>query len=108
MQTSGKQSTSAVAEASKEKSKHLQTKLHSGYLRDIMWRNKYISTNSNVRINKVLVRSVMTITIEIKNLLRSTEMRAIKSIADQDLIRDKNCKINKTSFLTKKKMELMA
>lgn len=64
----------------------------SGYLRDIIWRNKYMSTRSKVRIYKTCVRPVMTYAIETraentitKRLLRTTEMRTLRSIAGYTL-----------------------
>jgi len=55
----------------------------SGYLRDIIWRNKYMSLRSKIRIYKICVRPVMTDAIEtrmetnIKFLLRSTGMKTL-------------------------------
>ncbi|XP_044760217.1 uncharacterized protein LOC123317675 [Coccinella septempunctata] len=67
--------------------------LMSGYLRDFFWRNKYVSTRSKVRIYKTCVRPVMTYAIETraentatKRLLRTTEMRALRSIAGYALL----------------------
>ncbi|XP_048520668.1 uncharacterized protein LOC125503803 [Dendroctonus ponderosae] len=82
--------------------------LISGYLRDIIWRNKHMSRGSKVRIYKTCVRPVMTYAAETraentttKRLLRTTEMRVLRSITGHTLydmkrseeIRD-SCKVS--------------
>lgn len=37
-----------------------KTAIITGYLRDLVWRNKYISVDSNIRIGKPIVRPVST------------------------------------------------
>lgn len=69
----------------------------SGNLRDIIWKNKYMTTNSKVRIYKTCVRPVLTYAAETraetsktKQLLRTTEMktlRAIKGVTLRDQLR---------------------
>lgn len=79
----------------KEEAKAQTTKasLISGFLRDIIWRNKHMSTRSKVRIYKTCVRPIMTYAIETraentttKRLLRSTEMRTLRSITGYTLL----------------------
>ncbi|XP_045462678.1 uncharacterized protein LOC123672567 [Harmonia axyridis] len=67
--------------------------LISCYWRDVFWRNKYMSTRSKV---KTCVRPVMTYAVETraentvtKRLLRTTEMRALRSIAGYTLLNRK-------------------
>ncbi|XP_045462511.1 uncharacterized protein LOC123672460 [Harmonia axyridis] len=67
--------------------------LISGYLRDIIWRNKYMSLSSKVRIYKTCVRPIMTYGIETraenaetKRQLRTTEMRVLRHIAGYSLL----------------------
>lgn len=59
----------------------------SGYLRDIIWRNKYMTTESKVRLYKTCVRPILTYasktradTRKTKRILRSTEMRILRTI----------------------------
>lgn len=66
--------------------------LISGYLRDIIWRNKYMSIESKVRIYKTCVRPVMTYAVETraensttKRITRTAEMRVLRSIAGYTL-----------------------
>ena len=61
--------------------------LISGYLRDIIWRSKYMSMDSQTRIYKTCVRTIMTYAIEtraenstMKRLLRTTEMSVLRGI----------------------------
>lgn len=65
----------------------------SGCLRDIIWRNKYMSNKSKVRIYKTCVRPIMTYAIETraentttKRLLRTTEMRTLRSMSGFTLL----------------------
>lgn len=60
----------------------------SGGLRDIIWRNKHMSIESKARIYRTTIRPVLTYAAETradtrrtKNLLRTTEMRILRSIA---------------------------
>lgn len=69
----------------------------SGYLRDLIWKNKYISTDSKVRIYKTVVRPILTYAVETradtaktKNMMRVAEMktlRTIKGVSLRDQIR---------------------
>jgi len=59
----------------------------SGYLRDTIWNNKYMSTNSKVRIYKTCIRPILTYaaetraeTAKTKRLARTTEMRTLRNI----------------------------
>ena len=65
----------------------MKASLISGYLWDIIWRNKYMSIDSKTRIYKTCVRPIMTYAIETrakkattKRLLRTTEMRTLRGI----------------------------
>ena len=69
------------------KAQTLKASLMSGYLRDIIWRNKYMSVDSKTRIYKTCVRPIMTYAIETraknsttKRLLRTTEIRTLRGI----------------------------
>lgn len=64
----------------------------SGCLRDIVWRNKDMRTESKVRIYKSCVRPVLTYAIETrgetaetKRMLRTTEMKTLRTIAGKTL-----------------------
>lgn len=64
----------------------------AGYLRDIIWRNKYMRLESKVRVYKTCVRPVMTYAIETRaettkttHLLRTTEMRILRCITGNTL-----------------------
>lgn len=64
----------------------------SGCLRDVIWRNKEMSTNSKVRIYKSCVRPIMTYAAETraessktKRLMRTTEMKILRSITGKTL-----------------------
>lgn len=69
----------------------------SGYLRDLVWKNKYMSTQSKVRIYKTVVRPVLTYATETraettrtKSIMRAAEMktlRTIKGVSLRDQIR---------------------
>ncbi|GJQ72387.1 hypothetical protein Trydic_g3469 [Trypoxylus dichotomus] len=71
----------------------------SGYLRDLIWRNKYMSAGSKVYVYKTAVRPVLTYvaaaradTIKAKNMMRAAEMkilRTIKGVSLMDQIRSK-------------------
>ena len=59
----------------------------SGYLRDIIWKNKHLSQESKVKIYRTIVRPVMTYaadtraeTSKTKQLLRTTEMNTLRTI----------------------------
>lgn len=73
----------------KEKAKtRKKASLILGYLRDMIWRNRYMSTRSKVRIHKKNIKAVMAYAIETetgnsttKRLLRTTEMRTLRAIA---------------------------
>lgn len=64
----------------------------SGFLRDVIWRNKHMSIESKTRIYKTCVRPIMTYAIETraetaatKQLLRATEMKTLRSITGKTL-----------------------
>lgn len=64
-----------------------------GYLRDIIWKNKYISLQNKVRIYKASVRPILTYAAETraknsktKKVARTTEMRTLRSIMGVTLI----------------------
>ncbi|XP_044746226.1 uncharacterized protein LOC123322928 [Coccinella septempunctata] len=69
----------------------------SGYLRDIVWRNKAMSSQSKTRIYKTCVRPILTYasetraeTSKTKSIMRTTEMkilRTIKGVTLRDRIR---------------------
>ena len=59
----------------------------SGCLKDIVWRNKFMSTEAKVKIYKAAVRPIITYavgtradTTRTEQLLRSTEMKTLRSI----------------------------
>lgn len=59
----------------------------SGFLRDVTWKNKYLTTESKSRIYKTMVRPIMTYTAEthvstsrIKQMMRTTEMNTLRAI----------------------------
>ncbi|XP_045477896.1 uncharacterized protein LOC123683044 [Harmonia axyridis] len=59
----------------------------SGCLRDMIWRNEHMTAESKVRIYKTVVRPILTYAAETraetattKSLLRSTEMRILRTI----------------------------
>lgn len=59
----------------------------SGYLRDITWKNKYLLTQSKVKIYKTVVRPTLTYgaetraeTSKTKQLLRTVEMNTLRAI----------------------------
>ncbi|XP_045479803.1 uncharacterized protein LOC123684554 [Harmonia axyridis] len=59
----------------------------SGYLRDVTWKNKYLRTESKVKIYKTMVRPVLTYAAEtragtsrIKQLLLTAEMSTLRNI----------------------------
>lgn len=63
----------------------IKAAMMSGYLRDIIWRTKYMSLESKVRVYKTCVRPMMTYAIETraettktKHLLRMTEMKILR------------------------------
>jgi len=67
----------------------------SGYLYNIIWSNKYMSTECKARIYKTNVRPVLTYASETRaetactqQLLRTTEMKTIRAI-DGKTLRDK-------------------
>ncbi|XP_043499674.1 uncharacterized protein LOC122522555 [Polistes fuscatus] len=64
----------------------------SGYLKDIIWRNKHMSIKGKVRIYKTCVRPIMTYTAETraesaisKCILRITEMMSLRAIIGNSL-----------------------
>lgn len=64
----------------------------SGYLRDVIWTNKYMQTKSKVRIYKTCVRPILTYAQETRadtqrtqNIMTKVEMRALRSIAGYSL-----------------------
>lgn len=70
----------------------VKASLISGFLRDVIWRNKYMSINSKVRIYKTCVRPILSYAVETraettttKRLLRTTEMRTLRSITGYTL-----------------------
>ncbi|XP_048516533.1 uncharacterized protein LOC125502453 [Dendroctonus ponderosae] len=72
----------------------------SGCLRDIIWKNKYMTTGSKTRIYKTYVRPIMTYAVETRaetfateRKMRTAEMkilRTIKGITLHDRIRNEN------------------
>ncbi|XP_044749778.1 uncharacterized protein LOC123310376 [Coccinella septempunctata] len=59
----------------------------SGCLQDVIWRNKYMSTESKTRIYKTCIRPILTYaaetraeTSETKRKMRTTEMRILRTI----------------------------
>ena len=59
----------------------------SGLLRDVTWRNKYMTVESKIKIYKAVVRPIMTYSAETradttktKQLLRTTEMNTLRAI----------------------------
>jgi hypothetical protein len=63
----------------------------SGYLNNLIWRNKHMSTECKVRIYKTKVRTVLTYASETtysQQLLRTTELKIIRAIHGKTL-RDK-------------------
>ena len=59
----------------------------SGCLKDIVWRNKFMSTEAKVKIYKAAVRPIISYAVETRadttrteQLLRSTEMKTLRSI----------------------------
>lgn len=59
----------------------------SGYLRDIIWRNKYMTAESKIRIYKTCVRPIMTYAAETraetsatKRKMRTAEMKILRTI----------------------------
>ena len=79
----------------KEEVKAQTTKasLISGYLRDVIWRNKHLSIESKTRIYKTCVRPVMTYAIETraentttKRMLRTTEMSILRAMSGISLL----------------------
>ncbi|XP_044760249.1 uncharacterized protein LOC123317707 [Coccinella septempunctata] len=65
----------------------------SGCLRDVIWRNKDLRLDGKVRIYKACVRPIMTYSIETradtaeaKRILRTTEKKALRSIAGKTLL----------------------
>ena len=67
------------------KAQTFKASLISGYLRDIIWRNKYMSVNNKTRINKTYVRPIMTYAIETRaenstTKRRTTEMRILRGV----------------------------
>ncbi|XP_055378925.1 uncharacterized protein LOC129610383 [Condylostylus longicornis] len=92
------------AEMSKQTNK---ASLISGCLRQVVWRNKYMSQEAKVKIYKTCVRPISTYALECradtsitKQKLRATEMKTLRKICDKTL-RDqiksaeirKSCKI---------------
>ena len=74
----------------------------SGLLRDVTWRNKYVTVESKIKIYKAVVRPIMTCgtetraaTIKAKQLLRATEMNTLKVI------------LGKTRFDTMKNVDIL-
>ena len=64
----------------------------SGCLREPIWKNKYMNTQSKVRIYKTCVRPIMTYAIETradsvrtKSLLRTSEMKVLRNISGKTL-----------------------
>ncbi|XP_045461986.1 uncharacterized protein LOC123672057 [Harmonia axyridis] len=67
----------------------------SGALRDLVWNNKHMRNQTKVRINKTIVRPIMTYGIEtradtkvMKNALRTAEMKVLRNVLGLTL-RDK-------------------
>ncbi|XP_055389920.1 uncharacterized protein LOC129618916 [Condylostylus longicornis] len=67
----------------------------SGYLRDVIWKNKYMLIENKVRIYKTCIRPILTYAAETradtsktKQRLRTTEMQTLRQICNYSL-RDK-------------------
>ncbi|XP_055372045.1 uncharacterized protein LOC129606020 [Condylostylus longicornis] len=67
----------------------------SGYLRDVIWSNRYMLLDNKIRIYKTCVRPILTYAAEsrsdtskTKQLLRTTEMKTLRQICGYTL-RDK-------------------
>jgi len=59
----------------------------SGYLKEIIWRNKYMKREAKIRIYKICIRLIMTYAVETradtkktKSMIRTTEMRTLRVI----------------------------
>ena len=64
----------------------------SGYLQDVIWKNKYMFTESKVRICKTCFRRALTCAAEIradtsktKRIMRTTEMKVLRAITGHSL-----------------------
>ncbi|XP_050457558.1 uncharacterized protein LOC126854663 [Cataglyphis hispanica] len=64
----------------------------SGYLKEIIWRNKHMKREAKVKIYKTCVRPIMTYAAETradirktKSMVRTTEMRTLRAIAGYTL-----------------------
>lgn len=64
----------------------------SRYLRDIIWKNKYMNIKSKMRIYKTCIRPIMTYAAETraettptKRILRTAEMRTLRNITGNTL-----------------------
>lgn len=64
----------------------------SGCLNDIVWRNKYLNTESKIRIYKAAIRPVITYAAETRpdtaktmQMMRTTEMKVLRSIHGKTL-----------------------
>ncbi|XP_045466553.1 uncharacterized protein LOC123675250 [Harmonia axyridis] len=65
----------------------------SGFLQDIVWRNKYLNINSKVRIYKTAIRPIITYAAETRpdtarttQIMSTTEMRIIRRIHGKTLL----------------------
>lgn len=92
----------------------------SGYLRDVIWKNKYLNIESKVKIYKTCVRPIMTYgadtradTSQTKRLMRTAEMNTLRAIVSKtrfDRVRNqdvrKECNITDVeTFITTRKRE---
>lgn len=75
----------------------------SGALSTIIWRNKYLSNKTKVRIYKACVRPVLTYAVETraetaktKQIFRTTEMRTLRAIRRAQGTRRREMDKNKT------------
>ncbi|XP_050516917.1 uncharacterized protein LOC126891697 [Diabrotica virgifera virgifera] len=64
----------------------------SGYLKEIVWKNKYLNTESKVKIYKTTIRPIITYASETKpdtnrtlQMMRTVEMRTLRSIQGKTL-----------------------
>lgn len=64
----------------------------AGCLKDVIWRNRDMRTDSKVRIYKTCVRPILTYgiesradTVKTKSMLRTTEMKTLRAIAGKTL-----------------------
>ena len=93
----------------------------SGCLRDVVWKNKYMSIESKVKIYKTAVRPILTYAVETradtsktKQLLRTTEMNTLRTIIGKTRrdrvknvdVRKECCEIQDVVKFTKKRTNI--